>query len=227
MQDTRPYTYGGRSFPSLKALEAYLKPVINFKNRIHGVPFFDDVLADVVVDRHYRWRLRGVRPVSFRFIPNTTGDGRTWNDSLTGDFPGWGWQRFSYRKCLRTKDPTMEDEFERMCRDRWTSRWRTPLLKRIGPLCAFPDCGGLATDIDHVSMQHREIVSKCWLMLQEAEREAWWNTILYEEHDGQHFVLPEGHPVTEEYDRLTQAGTYQALCKVHHYAVTSSRHRAS
>lgn len=223
MQNQRPYVYGGRSFPSLRAIEQYLKPVIGFKQRILDARFFDDVLADVVVDRHYRWRQRGVRPVSFSFLENAAGDGRTWSDSLAGDFPGWGWQRFSYRKCLHTKDPTMEQEFERMCRERWSSRWRTPLLLRLGGRCAFPACEEAATDVDHVSMQHSEIVSRCWSILPEHEREAWWNALVHEDCTEHHFVLIEGHPVTEEYDRLTRAGTYQPLCKLHHYRTTSSR----
>lgn len=223
MQGKKPYVYGGRSFSSLKELGEYLKRVINFGHRVVGARFFDDVLADVVVDRHYRWRHRGVRPTSFCFIENDVDDGRTWCDSLAGEFPGWGWQRFSYRKCLHTRDPTMEQEFTRMCRERWVCTWRPHLRERLGHQCAFPGCRGRATDVDHVSPQHDEIVARCWAILPAHEREAWWHVLLYEDCSERHLVLMDGHPVTEEYDRVTRAGTYQALCKDHHYATTSSR----
>lgn len=221
MQNKPPYLYGGQSFRSLKAIESHIKTAIDYYNRVLGREFFDEVLADVVSDRHYIWRHRGVRPTSFRFQENEDGDGRGWDDSLSGNFgPEFGWHRFSYRKALRGADPDMESEFKRLCRERWMYTWRARLFSH-GP-CAFPGCLSAAVDVDHINPQQKEIVSTCWQMMSEQDKQEWWACLVGGKMK-YHFGMPEGHPVTEKYDQLTSTGTYQLLCKEHHKEETSSR----
>jgi hypothetical protein len=222
MQEKGPYTYGGRTFSTLGALKKYIQGVLDYDNRVVGREFFDDVLADVVVERHYRWHLRGVRPTSFKFMRNSGDDNRQWGDSLAGFFAEWGWCRFSYKKALKKQQPTLESEFPRLCRERWSARWRDSIMAG-GQLCEHEGCNLLATDVDHVSPQHREIVAAAWAHVVPADREAWWRALVGRTPSEPHFVLPEGHPATAEYDKLTAEGTYQRLCKEHHRLATSER----
>jgi hypothetical protein len=203
-------------------VKKHIQKALDYENRAVGHEFFDDVLADVVVERHYRWRSRGVRPTSFQLMPNEEGDNRTWGSSLAGFFGEWGWCRFSYKKALRRKQPTLESEFPRLCRERWSSRWRGAIMGG-GKTCEHGSCQLLATDVDHVDPQHKDIVAAAWALVPEGDRRTWWQLLVEEKPGADHFVLPEGHPATVEYDRLTALGTYLCLCAGHHRLTTSER----
>jgi len=164
MQTKPPYHYGGQTFQNLGEIKDHVKRFLDYYNRVVSREKFDAVLADVVVDRHYIWRRKGIRPTSFMFMPNETGDGRLWPDSLAGYFGSeYGWQRFSYHKALRSKDPTMEQEFTRLCRERWGRVWRPQIFKRR--VCEVPGCCEQATEVDHEAPKHKEIVEACWALL--------------------------------------------------------------
>jgi len=121
----RPYRYGGLDFATLGKLKAHISEVIAHATRPVGQVFACEVLSEVVVDRHYRWRHRGVRPDLFQFMRNEAGDGRHWDRSLSGHFgPDWGWCRFSYVKCMRATPYTMKDHFKKLCLERWSAVWR-------------------------------------------------------------------------------------------------------
>ena len=219
MQQTPDLEYGGKKFRTLTALKKHIKEVVDFANRPPEQEFVSDVLSDVVLDRHYRWSHRGVRPTSFKFIMNSPDDGRIWPYSLAGFFPGWGWCRFSYNKCCRAKKPTMETEFNRLCRERFRGHWREQIM---GHRWKCEKCPRRATDVDHVNPQHAEIVKACWDLLDEETTNTWWE-IMIGEPTIDHFTLPEGHPVTELYDQATRDGEYQILCKKHHKEATKQR----
>lgn len=220
MQIKPPYLYGGVNFLTLGAVKTHIQGVIDYKHRVVDREFFDDVLADIVVGRHYRWRHKKVRPTSFKFMASTQGDGRTWSDSLAGFFPGYGWRRFSYQTALRTKPVTLESEFSRLCRERWARLWRAQFI-RYDTKCAIATCDLQAVDVDHIHPQHREIVRQCWALVDSTTATKWWGLIL--DPGDEHFTLPDGHPVAVLYDSLTASGTYQAVCKLHHRKVTAAR----
>ena len=228
MQIKPPYRYGGIDYPTLGAIKTHIQGVIGYKNRVVEREFFDDVLADVVLDRHYRWIHKKIRPTSFKFMVSTQGDGRTWSDSLAGFFPGYGWQRFSYRTALRAKPVTLESEFSRLCRERWARLWRARLWRaqfiRYDTMCAIGTCNLRAVDIDHIHPQHREIVRQCWALVDSTTATQWWERIL--DPGDEHFTLPDGHPVTMLYDNLTRCGTYQVVCRLHHRKITAARKAA-
>ena len=199
----------GRVFPTRKALIEHIQKVLDYKNRRAGESFYDEVLAHLVHDRHYR--LQGNMPEAFAFIPNQPGDGRASRTSLAA-WMGGEWRRFSYRRCF--SDDPFADKFSQACRERFTSRWRSEFLE---PLCS---CGAATTDVDHVRPQHRDVVAQCVAALTPADREAMWLRML----DGsQHFRLLEGEFVAVLYDALTRFGTFQSLCKACHHEATSRR----
>lgn len=222
VKQKKPFTYGGHVFRTLEDLRQHLSRVVAYDARLPDAPFYDEILADVVMDRHYIWSQQSERPTAFCFLSNAAGDGRGWATSLAGHFgERLGWQRFSYQKCCEAKEYTMEDEFIRLCRERWSSTWR-PLFTRS--TCEYPGCGDLAEDVDHVHPQHREIVEACWTLLSAQDREAWWRKAI-DRSTGEHFALPYDHPVTRTYDEMSKHATYQNICKAHHRAETRARRR--
>ena len=212
-------TFGGQTFKNKTELRAYISKAINYKGRVIGKPFTDEVLADLFYQQHHRWR--GHRPEYFVYIQNEEGDGRTWGDSLAAYLPGEGDCRFKSSGLLCSR-VDIETKFPGYCRERFTRVWRDRLFLRAGT-CNHPDCTARATDVDHIKPQHIEIVNACWVLLSDQDKQAWWKKIT--EGDGEHFQLPEGHPVTQEYDRLTEAGSYQVLCGYHHAKISGLRSR--
>jgi hypothetical protein len=211
------FSYGGESFRTKTELRKRIEKAIHYKERVVGREFFDAVLADLFADRHYRWK--GHTPTKFAYLRNEEGDGRNWSDSLAAFIPGHGWHRFSKANLL-ADEVNIDTKFPKLCRERFTRVWR-PKLFREGP-CSVPGCPLAATDVDHVSPQHKEIVVACLRLVTDADRATWWEIIM--SGDGTtHFTLPEGHPVTIEYDRLTVEGTYQMLCEHHHAKITGKR----
>ena len=213
------YHYGGIDFLTLGAIKTHIQGVIDYKNRVIEREFFDDVLADVVVDRHYRWSHKKIRPTSFKFMASTQGDGRTWSDSLAGFFPGYGWRRFSYRKALRKKPVTLETEFPRLLRERWVRKFRDHHIH--GAMrCAL--CIAPPTDVDHIEPQHSQLVTLVWALVDSETEKKWWNQICQQSGEN-HFVLPDDHSAIQKYDQWSQEGKYQALCKACHRKVTTKR----
>jgi len=221
MQTKAPFHYGGRTFRSLAEIKRHVQAAIDYNNRVIDREFFDPVLADLVVDRHYRWMHFGIRPTIFKFMANRVDDSRLWGDSLAGYFPGRGWNRFSYQKALRTQPVTLESEFKRLCRERWKLLWQPryifPCMK-----CSVPGCDWFAEDVDHIQPQHEDIVKACWALVDEATATGWWR-LLMEQPEDSHFILPNDHPVSRLYDDMTRNGTFQAVCKEHHREAAKTR----
>lgn len=205
----------------MAGIKRHIQDVIDYDNRVIGREFFDAVLADMILDRHYVWRHRGIRPTTFAFIANKPGDGRAWKDSLAAHFgPIWGWQRISYRRALRKTELTLEIDFTRLCRERWQTVWR-PQVFHAGT-CDHAGCALPAEDVDHVVPAHAEIVRACWPKVSVAERVSWWAAICHKTQPG-HFVLPEGCEAVLHYDAMTAGGMFSSLCKEHHWTVTFRR----
>jgi len=219
MQTKPPYTYGGQAFRNLGEIKEHVKAFLDYYNRVIGEEKFDPVLADVVADRHYIWRHRGITPTSFMFMANDTDDGRRWSDSLAGYFgPEYGWQRFSYHKALMSKDPTMEQEFTRLCRERWGMVWRPKVFK--GGTCEVTGCLDRATDADHEFPTHKRIVDACWALLSEEDRKQWWHNMVFSDGGTEHFQMPPLHPATVLYDEMTADCRFRHLCQRHHREAT-------
>lgn len=215
-------TYAGHTFKNKTALHEHLCKAIGYKTRVLGREFFDEVLAAVFTERSYRFR--GLRPTAFAYVPNEPGGDRPYGDSLAANVPGFGWCRFSTGTLLRDGAISFDSKFASYCRERFVKVWR-PRLFAPGP-CVVPGCGEPGTDVDHIAPQHREIVTACLPLVTDDLRDA-WTVWVEEKHTGRHFVLPEGHPATVEYDRLTQSGSYQRLCGPHHDKITGHRARKS
>jgi len=77
--------------------------------------------------------------------------------------------------------------------------------------------------VDHIDPQHKAIVEACWPLVDSEAQVVWWRVMLDGDGDTHHFRIPDDHPAAVEYDRLTQGGTFQSLCKKHHRGETRDR----
>lgn len=212
-------TFGGQTFKNKTALKAHISKAINYKGRVIGRPFYDAVLADLFTRCHPR--LQGHHPEYFLYVLNEVGDGRTSKDSLAAHIPGKGIRRFSTHTLLNPSK-TLKDRFPVCCREHFARVWRQRLF--MPGRCAHPGCLAEATDVDHIAPQHKEIVDTCWRLVTESDKKVWWKQLM--EGDGYvHFQIPTGHPAMVEYDRLTETGTYQMLCRHHHARLSGKRSR--
>lgn len=213
------YSYGGIEFNTKKALKTHIQKAIDYNHRVVGRQFFDDVLADLFMDRHGTYW--GNRPTAFAYIPNPPGGGRTYPDSLAAMLNGIGWCRFSYMTLVDGK--SFYKKFNTFFRERFARTIR-PKIFVHGAKCAIPGCEAAGCDLDHITPQHRDIVSVCIPLISPKLISEWedWEARKGGDED-QHFVLPDDDPSTIEYDRLSGAATYQQLCERHHEQVTSER----
>jgi len=115
----------------------------------------------------------------------------------------------------------MEQEFTRLCRERWGLVWRPKVFK--GGTCEVEGCFDRATDADHEMPTHKEIVAACWLLLSEEDQRKWWHDMVFLDGGPQHFRMPESHPATILYDEMTEKCRFRHLCRRHHRDATRGK----
>jgi hypothetical protein len=208
-----PYTLAGRTFKGREALRGHLRRAVAYGRPVNE-EFWDDVLS-AVIQQHPRYRGFGV-PTSFAFRDNGSDPIRKWKTSLSALYAKSGWRRVSYNRAIEAYHGqlTFDRVFEQMCRERWQRLWRDRLFLRTR--CQGDGCRRWATDVDHCTRKHKDIVLESIALITEEERTRFMEWYFSPERRS-HARISDGHASMVRYDALTEDTGYQMLCKRCHY----------
>ena len=221
--------FDGRMFSSKKEFEDFIsKKVLHYEHRVVrktiGSIFESALLGEALFKHHPRFISESYSK-SFGFIPleQLGRQSNTHTHKLCVKVNG-EWLPLSYRDILTTKHK-WTDILRLKLKERWTTKRKeifNSLTDRLIPICTSC-CDSIATDVDHVSHQHKEIIQVCIDYAEQLEdfdpsdlvRE--YNKVRTRNYD---VLLGK---VYTKYDEITAQGTYQVLCKSCHSVITTRR----
>lgn len=173
--------------------------------------FDDDLISDLIAEKHYYCSIHGLRPSRFRMSSRPGG-----GYDFYGEFDPNGWHKVSWSQCLDPRD--QNDWIESALR-----LASAPFL--LARKTAFPSCercGMLAsTEVDHVNPEFREMAREALRQMTEAEFGAafrgfdWWSS--------KPFTLPADNSALIYTLQAHQHATLQAVCKNCHLENAAER----
>lgn len=193
-----------RDYPRREDLESSVRAIVNPQpfNR----PFQSPVLSDLIAERHYFCRLRGLRPSAFK---KTYDD---YPDRFYGLFESPGWHPVSWKKCLKPP-PSGEEIITAALRNRIE-------VEKIAFRRAHPICGRCkqapSEETHHAEPTFKAIVGRVFAAVAPSDIDsalADWNWFEKEE-----FTLPDGHSILRHFDEIHANARLEALCKPCHDA---------
>lgn len=192
-----------RNFPTQAALRATVRARVD--EQPFDMPFADDLIADLIAERHYFCSVRGLRPVRFK----KTRENQPYR--FYGLFTH-GWHPVSWAKCVPAP-PSKPDLIVRALRDRIE-----PIklaFRRTHPWCAH--CRRApAVETHHAEPTFQAIVERVFSGTTEEDIATalaawdWFNT--------EQFVISENHPIVRTFDRFHSVACLEALCRTCHNA---------
>lgn len=173
--------------------------------------FDDDVISDLIAEKHYYCSVHSLRPSRFRMSYRPGG-----GYDFYGEFVPYGWHKVSWSQCLEPRD--QNDWIEsalRLASSRFLSARKV----------AFPTCercGMLAsTEVDHVSPEFREIAREAIQQMTEAEFDAAFRGFNWWSHEP--FFLPTDNSALVYTLQAHQHAKLQAVCKDCHLKNAAER----
>lgn len=197
-----------RAFKTKAEATKAIQAIIN--ERPFFEPFESELISDLIAEKHYFCSINGFRPTRFRKIPSYGAY------SFEGDFshlevlPPIGWHPVSWTGCLKPPKSNW-DRIVRAMRDRIKPTKLT--YRDFHPICE--DCGLRASEeAHHKDPSFQEIAEAVRVTVSDREiLDCLGNWNWFEKSD---FSLPEGHPITLEFDRIHRGARLEALCRPCH-----------
>lgn len=192
-----------RNFPTQVALRTALRARIDVQ--MFDTPFADDLVADLIAERHYFCSVRGLRPVQFK----KTRENEPYR--FYGLFTH-GWHPVSWAKCV-PDPPSKRDLIVRALRDRIEPVKLA--FRRANPWCAHCHRAP-AAETHHAEPTFQAITAQVFSTTTEEDIDtalASWDWFKAEA-----FAIAEGHPIIRSFDRLHSGARLEALCRTCHNA---------
>ncbi|MFJ4256802.1 hypothetical protein ACIP01_07570 [Pseudomonas monteilii] len=173
--------------------------------------FEDDLISDLIAEKHYYCSVHSLRPSQFRMTYRPGG-----GYDFYGNFDPKGWHMVSWAQCLAPRN--QNDWIESALR--LASAPFLAARRHAFPVCER--CGLLAsTEVDHVSPEFQEIAREAMLQMSASEfHEAfggfdWWSE--------EPFTLPADNSALLYTLHAHQSVTLQAVCKDCHLRNAADR----
>ncbi|TDV37518.1 hypothetical protein EDF87_12554 [Pseudomonas helmanticensis] len=184
---------------------------LRLKERELEVAFQDELISDLIAEKHYYCAVHDLRPSQFRML-NRPGGGY----DFYGLFDSNRWHKVSWSQCL---DPRDQNDWIQSALRLATAPFLTA-RRRAFPICER--CGiSPSTEVDHVNPEFRAIVHQAMQLMTTSEFHKafrgfdWWSE--------NPFILPADNPALAFTLKAHQSATLQAVCKDCHLQNAADR----